>query len=191
MCSPEPFPRAFDHFPLPFSIDASDESSCAKQAQKRIPTRMTTSETNATDKAADVAAQGAHVAQEKAPAKKAASHKKGATKAKKAADGAKQGAKARRSARMPRAGRCRGCRDPVSGPCAATAAMTSANRSGVLTCLQKAANVSFFALRNPYCGQNSSNHAVCSAVGFSSSLKTGDRRDCCGHSIVLLVGCGQ
>jgi hypothetical protein len=36
---------------------------------------MTTVETNPTDKAATVAAQGAHVAPEKAPAKKAASQK--------------------------------------------------------------------------------------------------------------------
>jgi hypothetical protein len=46
---------------------------------------MTTAETNTTDKAAAVAAQGAHVAPEKAPAKKAASQKKGAPKAKKTA----------------------------------------------------------------------------------------------------------
>jgi hypothetical protein len=50
---------------------------------------MTTAETNATDKAAAVAAQGAHVAPEKALAKKAASQKKGAPKAKKTAHGAK------------------------------------------------------------------------------------------------------
>jgi hypothetical protein len=56
---------------------------------------MTTPETNATDKAAAVAAQGAHVAPEKAPTKKAASQKKGAPKAKKTANGAKQGAKAK------------------------------------------------------------------------------------------------
>jgi hypothetical protein len=37
---------------------------------------MTTAETNAIDKAATVAAQGAHVAREKVPAKKAASPKK-------------------------------------------------------------------------------------------------------------------
>ena len=56
---------------------------------------MTTAETNTTDKAAAVAAQGAHVAAEKAPAKKAASQKKGVPKAKKTAKGAKQGAKAK------------------------------------------------------------------------------------------------
>jgi hypothetical protein len=56
---------------------------------------MTTPETTATDKAAAVAAQGAHVAPDKAPAKKAASQKKGAPKAKKSAKGAKQGAKAK------------------------------------------------------------------------------------------------
>jgi hypothetical protein len=50
---------------------------------------MTTAETNATDKAAAVAAQGAHVAPDKALAKKAASQKKGAPKAKKTAHGAK------------------------------------------------------------------------------------------------------
>ena len=54
---------------------------------------MTTAET--TDKAAAVAAQGAHVAPEKAPAKKAASQKKGVPKAKKTAKGVKQGAKAK------------------------------------------------------------------------------------------------
>jgi hypothetical protein len=56
---------------------------------------MTTVETNTTDKGASVALQGAQVAPEKAPAKKAAGHKKGAPKAKKAANGAKQGAKAK------------------------------------------------------------------------------------------------
>jgi hypothetical protein len=56
---------------------------------------MTTAETNPTDKAATVAAQGAHVAPEKAPSKKAASQKKGAPKAKKTAKGAKHGAKAK------------------------------------------------------------------------------------------------
>jgi hypothetical protein len=50
---------------------------------------MTTAETNATDKAAAVAAQGAHVAPDKALAKKAASQKKGAPKAKKTAHRAK------------------------------------------------------------------------------------------------------
>ena len=59
---------------------------------------MTTAETNTTDKAAAVAAQGAHVAAEKAPAKKAASQKTGAPKAKKIANGAKQGAKAKATA---------------------------------------------------------------------------------------------
>jgi hypothetical protein len=59
---------------------------------------MTTAETDATDKAAAVAAQGAHVAPEKAPAKKGASQKKGAAKAKKTADAAKQGAKAKDTA---------------------------------------------------------------------------------------------
>ena len=57
---------------------------------------MSTAETNVTDKAATVAAQGAHVAPEKAPAKKAASQKRGAPKAKKTAKAAKpkKGAKA-------------------------------------------------------------------------------------------------
>jgi hypothetical protein len=50
---------------------------------------MTTAETNATDETAAVAAQGAHVAPEKALAKRAASQKKGAPKAKKTANGAK------------------------------------------------------------------------------------------------------
>jgi hypothetical protein len=59
---------------------------------------MTTPETTATDKAAAVAAQGAHVAPEKAPAKKAASQKNGAPKAKKTANGTKQGAKAKAAA---------------------------------------------------------------------------------------------
>jgi hypothetical protein len=59
---------------------------------------MTTAENAATDKAAAVAAQGAHVAPEKAPAKKAASQKKGAPKAKKTAKGAKQDAKAKAAA---------------------------------------------------------------------------------------------
>ena len=58
---------------------------------------MTTAETTATDKAA-VAAQGAHVALEKAAAKKDASQKKGTPKPKKTANGAKQGAKARAAA---------------------------------------------------------------------------------------------
>src|SRR6202044_2126148 len=78
------------HFPLAFSPDQSDQSSCAKQAQKRIPTHMTTAETTPPDKAAAVGAQGAHVAPEKAPATNAASQRKGAPKAKKAANGAKE-----------------------------------------------------------------------------------------------------
>ncbi len=56
---------------------------------------MTTAEINATDKPAAATAQGAHVAPEKAPAKKAASQKKGAPKAKKTANGAKQAARAK------------------------------------------------------------------------------------------------
>jgi len=63
-------------------------------AEKDTPHTMTTTETN-TDKAATVAAQGAHVAPEKGPAKKAASQKKGAPKAKKTAKRAKPGAKAK------------------------------------------------------------------------------------------------
>ena len=59
---------------------------------------MTTAETNATDRAAAVAPQGAHVAPEKAPAKKAASQKKGAPKVKKTAKGTMQGAKAKAAA---------------------------------------------------------------------------------------------
>jgi hypothetical protein len=85
----------FGHFPLAFSLDQSDESSCAKQAQKRIPTHMTTEETSTTGKAAAVAAQGAHVAPERATSKKGASQKKGAPKAKKSAKEAKPGAKAK------------------------------------------------------------------------------------------------
>jgi Protein of unknown function (DUF3489) len=48
-----------------------------------------------TDKAATVAAQGAHVAPDKTPSKRAASQKKGAPKGKRTAKGAKQGAKAK------------------------------------------------------------------------------------------------
>jgi len=59
---------------------------------------MTTAEANRTDKAAAVAAQGAHVAPEKVPAKKAATQKKGAPKGKKAAKGAKPKAKAKPTA---------------------------------------------------------------------------------------------
>jgi hypothetical protein len=59
---------------------------------------MTTAETSTTDKPAALAAQGAHVAPEKAPAKKVASQKKDALKAKKTAKGAKQGAKAKAAA---------------------------------------------------------------------------------------------
>jgi len=59
---------------------------------------MTTAETTPTDKTATVAAQGAHVAPEKAAAKKAASRKKGAPKGQKTAKGAKQGAKANAAA---------------------------------------------------------------------------------------------
>jgi hypothetical protein len=59
---------------------------------------MTTAETNATDKAAAVAAQGAHVAPERAPAKKAASQKKGTPLAKKTAKGAKAKAAAPKKA---------------------------------------------------------------------------------------------
>jgi hypothetical protein len=77
---------------------------------------MTTAETNATDKTATVAALGAHVALEKAPAKKAASRKNGAPKAKKTAKAgktkaaapkksAKSGAKAGKKAAKPAAGK--------------------------------------------------------------------------------------
>jgi Protein of unknown function (DUF3489) len=68
-------------------------------AQKRIPTYMTTAETNATDKAAAVAAQGAHVASEKNPSKKAATQKKGAPNGKKTARGAKPKAAAKKAAK--------------------------------------------------------------------------------------------
>jgi hypothetical protein len=70
----------------------------ARNKRKKGYHRMTTVETAATDKAAAVAARGAHVAPEKAPAKKAASHKNGAPKAKKTAMGAKHGAKAKSAA---------------------------------------------------------------------------------------------
>jgi Protein of unknown function (DUF3489) len=97
------FQPGFSHFPLAFSFEQSDESSCAEPAQKRIPTQMTTAETNATDKAATVAAQGAHVAPEKAPASKAASQKTGAPKAKRAVKGAKQAARAKATPAKPAA----------------------------------------------------------------------------------------
>jgi hypothetical protein len=67
-------------------------------AEKEYPHTMTTPETTTTDKAAAVAAQGAHVAPEKALAKRAASQKEGAPKAKESAKGAKQGAKAKGAA---------------------------------------------------------------------------------------------
>jgi hypothetical protein len=62
---------------------------------------MTTAETNSTDKTAAVAAHGAHVAPEKAPAKKAASQKKGAPKAKKTAKHGKAKAAAPKKATKP------------------------------------------------------------------------------------------
>jgi hypothetical protein len=68
------FRQAIVHFSVAFSIDQSDQSSCAKQRRKGYP-HMTTAETTATDKAAAVAEQGAHVAPEKAPTKKTASQK--------------------------------------------------------------------------------------------------------------------
>jgi hypothetical protein len=83
------FSAGIDNFPLAFSLDWSDQSSCAVQAQKRVTKHMTTAETTATDKAATVAAQGAHVAPAKAPAKKAASRKNGALRAKKTAKAGK------------------------------------------------------------------------------------------------------
>jgi hypothetical protein len=58
---------------------------------------MNNAETN--DKAAAVAAQGAHVAPEKAPAKKGASQKKGAPKAKKGAKGGKAKARPKKQAK--------------------------------------------------------------------------------------------
>ena len=75
------------HNCLAFRANRSDESSCAKQAQKRIPTHMTTAET--TDKAAAVAAQGANVGPQKASSKKGASPKKGAPKGHRAAKAGK------------------------------------------------------------------------------------------------------
>src|ERR1035437_292274 len=56
---------------------------------ERIKTNMKTAETTDTTETAAVADQGAHVAPEKAPSKKAASKKGGAPKAKKAAKEAK------------------------------------------------------------------------------------------------------
>jgi uncharacterized protein DUF3489 len=73
---------------LAFPTHQSDESSCAKQAQKRmIRTHMTNAETN--DTAATVAERGAHVAPEKASPRKGATRKKGAPKGQKTAKGAK------------------------------------------------------------------------------------------------------
>jgi hypothetical protein len=74
------------------------EISAEKDAQ-----HMTTAENTATDKAAAVAAQGAHVAPERAPAKKGASQKKGAPKAKKTANGVKPGARAKATTAKPAA----------------------------------------------------------------------------------------
>jgi Protein of unknown function (DUF3489) len=70
----------------------------ARNKRRKGYPHMTTAENNATDKAAAVAAQGAHVAPEKTPARKAASQKKGALEAKKGANGAKEGAKAKAAA---------------------------------------------------------------------------------------------
>jgi hypothetical protein len=56
---------------------------------------MTNTETTTIDKAAAVTPQGAHVAPEKAPAKKAVSQKMGAPQAKKSANGTKPEAKAK------------------------------------------------------------------------------------------------
>jgi uncharacterized protein DUF3489 len=65
---------------------------------------MTTAETNTTDKAATIAAQGAHVAPEKAPAKKGASQKKAAPAAKRPAKKgkAKVSAKTNKKATKPK-----------------------------------------------------------------------------------------
>ena len=89
------------HIQLAFSLDQSDQSSCAKQAQKRIETSLTTSET--TDKAANIAAQAVPVAPEKALSKKGGSQTKGAPKAKKPGKGGKgkSGAKGSKKAAKP------------------------------------------------------------------------------------------
>jgi hypothetical protein len=76
-------------------MEAMNRHARNKRRKGYSETTMTTAETNTTDKPAALAAQGAHVAPEKAPAKKAASQKNGAPKAKKTAKGAKQGAKAK------------------------------------------------------------------------------------------------
>src|ERR1043166_3681527 len=74
----------------------------ARSAQKRMSS-MTNAETS--DKAATVAEQGAHVASEKAPAKRDATKTKGAPKAKKSAKAAepKKAGKARRAGTQKRA----------------------------------------------------------------------------------------
>jgi hypothetical protein len=76
---------------------ASDESTCAKQAQKGSTKLMTNLEAN--DKAATLAEQAAHVAPKKAPSKKGAARKKGAPKAKESAKAApkKEGKAPRRT----------------------------------------------------------------------------------------------
>jgi hypothetical protein len=104
------------HFCLAFVVDQSDESSCAKQAQKRMTKNNVNTEASTTETAATVPAQGATVAPEKASSNKGASPKKSAPKGKKAAPAkttapkreGKAGKKAARSApakdaRTPRA----------------------------------------------------------------------------------------
>src|SRR5713226_8651269 len=59
------------HKSLAFSEGRSDESSCAKQAQKRMTkNNMTNAETTTPAKTAGVGEQAAHVAPEKASSKK-------------------------------------------------------------------------------------------------------------------------
>ncbi|MGA3201507.1 MAG: DUF3489 domain-containing protein [Bryobacteraceae bacterium] len=106
------FPAGIISFHLPFRSNRAIHRPAQPRAEKDIY-HMTTAETNTPDKAAAVAAQGAHVAPEKAPAKKPTSQKKGAPKAKKSDKGAKAkaapekaaaaGAKANKQAAKPTA----------------------------------------------------------------------------------------
>jgi hypothetical protein len=77
----------------------SDESSCAKQAQKRIPTHNDDRRNHRYRQSRYRCGTGAHVAPEKAPAKKAASQKKSAPKGQKTAMGAKAKAAPKKTAK--------------------------------------------------------------------------------------------
>jgi hypothetical protein len=91
---------------LAFWFPQSDESSCAKQAQKRTTTHnMTNAETTTPEKTAAVAEQGPHVAPQKITLKKGATERKDAPKGRKTAKrgrtkavALKQGAKAEKEA---------------------------------------------------------------------------------------------